>query len=134
MKKINNFIQEKLKVNSKTKIKSNVFEEILICWGLDEDDNEINDVINNWIETNDVIDVQFVADKKVYDEVSEWFDNKTKKMYSCSPNDVKYCEHKQTKSTEIYAYKHPGEKLTIDATDDMICINGWYGTLYCVKK
>ena len=34
MKKINNFIQEKLKVNSKTNIQSTVFEEILEYWGL----------------------------------------------------------------------------------------------------
>ena len=42
MKKINNFIQEKLKVNSKTNIQSTIFEEILEYWGLKYEKKDIN--------------------------------------------------------------------------------------------
>ena len=134
MKKINNFINEKLKVNSKTNLQSTLLDEILEYWGLYDEDDEINNAINQWIKDNNVNNVQYIADKETLKGVSEFIEDNIIKQYKSDMKFVEDCEHELEKAENIYHHSGRGEKIDIEATDDMICIIGWYGTLYCVKN
>jgi len=66
MLSINNFISEKLKVNSKTKVNESLVDEIIEMWGVkyykDFYKNRINDlreVLEIWIKNFDVKEVKF---------------------------------------------------------------------------
>lgn len=134
MEKINNFINEKLKVNSKTNLQSTLLDEILEYWGLYDEDDEINNAINQWIKDNNVNNVQYIADKETLRGVSEFMDDDIIKQYKSDIKFVEYCEYELEKAENIYHHSGRGENIDIMCTDNMIAILGWYGTLYCVKK
>lgn len=134
MKTLNNFILEKLKVNSKTNLQSALLDEILEYWGLHDEEDEIDDAINQWINDNNVNEVIPIASYISLSDVSEFIDDDIIKQYKSDMKSVKDCQNKFSNATNIYSYDQRGEKFDIYATDDMICIIGWYGTLYCVKK
>ena len=68
MLSINNFISEKLKVNSKTKVNESLVDEIIEMWGVkyykDFYKNRINDlreVLEIWIKNFDVKEIKFYS-------------------------------------------------------------------------
>ena len=146
MKTLNNFIQEKLnrtksslmleklKINSKTNVKSNVFEEILEYWGLDDENKEINDAINKWIKDNNVNGVIPVADKETLKEASEFLSDEILELYKLDTTSVNNAHDGLEGGENIYHYSERGENIDIMANNNVIAIMGWYGILYCVKK
>jgi hypothetical protein len=134
MKKINNFIQEKLKVNSKTNVQSTVFEEILEYWGLKYEKKEINDAIKKWIKDNNVNDVEFIADKVTLKNASEFLSDEVLELYKLDKKSVNNAYDELECGEFIYHHSGIDDNIDIMANNNVIAIIGWYGILYCVKK
>ena len=134
MKKINNFIQEKLTVNSKTNIQSTVFEEILEYWGLKYEKKEINDAIKKWIKDNNVNDVEFIADKETLKKASEFLSDEVLELYKLDTTSVNNAHDELEGGEFIYHHSGIDDNIDIMANNNVIAIIGWYGILYCVKK
>ena len=135
MKSINNFIIEKLKINSNTKINNELVEDIFYKYlGFADENKEIINVISKWVKDNDVNEVIPIADQESLNDASEFMDDYIIKQYKSDMKSVEGCEHELEKAENIYHYSARGENIDIMATNNMIAIIGWYGTLYCVKK
>jgi len=137
MKDLNNFIQEKLKINSKTQI--NNTEEICKyiynnLWGITDEDKEMYSAIEKWVKDNDVNEVFPIANQESLNDASEFIDDDIIKQYKSDMKSVEDCESELEKAENIYHHSERGENIDIMCTDNMIAILGWYGTLYCVKK
>lgn len=137
MKNLNNFIQEKLKINSKTRI--NNTEEICKyiynnLWGITDEDKEMYSAIEKWVKDNDVNEVIPIVHPESLNDVSEFIDDDIIKQYKSDMKSVEDCEQELEKAENIYHHSGRGENIDIMCTDNMIAILGWYGTLYCVKK
>lgn len=136
---LNSFIQEKLKLNKDTKVFLNdITNKILKYWGMQEDVSDDEDldfikVINNWVEDNNVKNVYPVAHQESIREASDFLEDDIINEYQFNSNDLEKCEDYFNHSKILYDYKERGEKFTIQGTKEMICIVGWYGTLYCVS-
>ena len=137
MKQLNSFIQEKLKINSKSKI-NNTDE---VCkyiynnlWGITDEDKEMYSAIEKWVKDNDVNEVIPIAHPESLNDASEFIDDDIIKQYKSDMKSVEDCEDKLEKAENIYHHSSRGENIDIMCTDNMIAILGWYGTLYCVKK
>jgi len=66
MLSINNFISEKLKINSKTKVNESLVDEIIEMWGVKYYKEfyknyyeEVCDILKKWIDDNNVKEVKF---------------------------------------------------------------------------
>ena len=135
MKDLNNFIIEKLKINSNTKINDELVEDIFYKYlGFADENKEIINVISKWVKDNDVNEVIPIADQESLNDASEFMDDYIIKQYKSNMKSVEDCEHELEKAENIYHYSARGENIDIMATNNMIAIIGWYGTLYCVKK
>ena len=134
MKNLNSFIQEKLKINSKTNVQSNILDEILEFWGLDDENKDINNVINQWIKDNNINDVKFVADKETLINASDFLSDEIFELYHCSLEENKEANKEFENAKNIYHHSSRGENIDIMANNNVIAIIGWYGILYCVKK
>ena len=137
MKNLNNFIQEKLKINSKTQI--NNTEEICKyiynnLWGITDENKEMYSAIEKWVKDNDVNEVIPIVHPESLNDISEFIDDDIIKQYKSDMKSVEDCEQELEKAENIYHYSGRGENIDIMCTDNMIAILGWYGTLYCVKK
>lgn len=135
MKSLKTIILEKLTITSNSKIKSvNISNQILKYWGLDPEDKDINDIIDQWAEDNDVNEVIPIAHPETLNDASELIPDNIIKQYKSDMKSIEDCEHELDKAKNIYHYGERGENIDIMCTDNMIAILGWYGTLYCVKK
>ncbi len=78
MKQLNNFIQEKLKINSKTQI--NNTEEICKyiynnLWGITDENKEMYSAIEKWVKDNDVNEVIPIVHQESLNDISEFIDD-----------------------------------------------------------
>jgi len=128
------FMLEKLKINSKTNVQSNILDEILEFWGLDDEDKDINNAINQWIKDNNVNNVEFISDTKTLRDASDFLSDEILELYNCSSEEIEEANNELENAKNIYHHSSRGENIDIMATDKMIAILGWYGILYCVKK
>ena len=135
MKSLKTIILEKLTITSNSKIKSvNISNQILKYWGLDPEDKDINDVIDQWVEDNNVNEVIPMAHPETLNDASEFIDGNIIKQYKLDMKSIEDCEYELENAENIYHHNERGENIDIMCTDNMIAILGWYGTLYCVKK
>ena len=146
MKNLNSFIEEKLKIgktsfmfeklkiNSKTNVQSNILDEIFEFWGLDDEDKDINNVINQWIKDNNINDVKFISDTKTLRDASDFLSDEILELYHCSLEENIEANNELENAKNIYHHSSRGESIDIFANDNIIAILGWYGILYCVKK
>ena len=134
MKQLNSFIFEKLKLNKDIKLgKSTLINKISNYWGLDiEDDKDIVDSIEKWINDNNVNNIYPVADVESLKEASDFLEDSIINEYNTDHKDVKQCQEYLENAKLLYAHHERGENIDIMGAKDMICIIGWYGTLYCV--
>ena len=133
MKSINNFIIEKLKINSNTKITNELVEDIFYkYWGFADEEKEIINVISQWIKDNNIEDVKPIADKETLSELDGIVDDSVK-FYS-NKKLVEKCQKYLENSTPLYISHERGENIDIMGCEEMICILGWYGTIYCVNS
>lgn len=139
MKNINQYITEKLKIDSNIKDNSGIVSEILTYWGIDEDDKDIFDVIQKWVNKNNVNEVYPVISDTSFEDAKEFLSNEVLKQYSKDEKDIDKCYdilEQMTQLNEYHLYNHHdrGEVFDIYGNSEMICITGWYGALYCLKK
>jgi len=138
MKQLNKFIQEKLKINSKTKLSDNVKEladEIFyVLWGFTDEDPEIYEVISTWIKDNNIKEVTPVADFDALKDAAEFLDDSTVKEYNTKNENVEECLNLISKTKTLYHKREHGIEFDIRGCDKMICIIGYYGTLYCADS
>jgi len=138
MKTLNNFIIEKLKINSKTKLSDNVKEladEIFyVLWGFTDEDPEIYEVISTWIKDNNIKEVTPVADFDALKDAAEFLDDSTVKEYNTKNENVEECVDLLSKSKKLYHKNEVGINLDIYGCDKIICVSGYYGTLYCADS
>lgn len=133
MKSINNFIIEKLKINSNTKITNELVEDIFYkYWGFADEEKEIINVISQWIKDNNIEDVKPIADKETLAELDGIVDDSVK--FDSNEKLVEKCQKYLENSTTLYISHKRGENIDIMGCEEMICILGWYGTIYCVNS
>ena len=133
MKSINNFIIEKLKINSNTKITNELVEDIFYkYWGFADEEKEIINVISQWIKDNNIEDVKPIADKETLSELDGIVDDSVK--FDSNEKLVEKCQKYLENSTPLYTSHERGENIDIMGCEEMICILGWYGTIYCVNS
>ena len=151
MKKLNNFIFEKLKVNSKTKINKNdqieskeIIDIITYYFNIDpfkiEDEKEKNDYekaiskITEWIEFYKVKDIKFACDLETINNFVRYVKDEKRKKDILKEYDTRgtlneKCQELLEDSVTLYQHysTHFGLKYN---NDKMICISYKYGTIY----
>ena len=133
MKSINNFIIEKLKINSNTKIINELVEDIFYkYWGFADEEKEIINVISQWIKDNNIEDVKPIADKETLAELDGIVDDSVK--FDSNETLVEKCQKYLENSTPLYISHERGENIDIMGCEKMICILDWYGAIYCVNS
>ena len=149
MKDLNNFIQEKLKITSKTKINSRskqellnvpnivgnyITDKILYLWGFkkdSEDIEEIGKVIKKWVFDNNVGDVRPAADPETLNDYNGIIPKEILDLYDNGLSMNEECQYRLNAAKEIYSF----DKFTqIYAATDIIAIIGSSGTLYCLPE
>ena len=133
MKSINNFIIEKLKINSNTKINNELVEDIFYkYWGFVDEEKEIINVISQWVNDNNIEDVKPIADKETLAELDGIVDDSVK--FDSDETLVEKCQKYLEKSKSLYVSHNRGENIDIMGCEEMICILDWYGAIYCVNS
>ena len=134
MKQLNNYILEKLKVNSKTQISNEITEQIFYkYWGFTDEDKEILDIISTWVKNNGINDIIPIADSDAIAD-ADFLDDSVIKEYNTDYKNVEECLTLLRNSERVYHKKERGEELDIYSSNELICIVGYYGTLYCVDS
>lgn len=155
MKNLNNFITEKLKVNSKTKIVNDlehkeIIDKIIYYFNINPEetkDNEekhafekIKEKIIEWLDyyKEKIKDVDFACDLETLNEFiksinkNEYKEN-IQKEYNTSDSLNEKCQSLLDKSVGLY--KNYIINIECQHCDEkMICISYKYGTLYCLNK
>ena len=121
MLSINNFISEKLKVNSKTKINESLVDEIIEMWGVkyykDFYKNRINDlreVLEIWIKNFDVKEIKFYSPAWAINKMEEHgIPKHIRDNYITCDSDNAY----------IYDYLNNGVDVYLDTRDQNVFID-----------
>lgn len=151
MKKLNNFIFEKLKVNSKTKINKNdqieskeIIDIITYYFNIDpfkaKDEKEKNDYdkaiskITEWIEFYKIKDIKFACDLETINNFVRYVKDKKHKEDVLKEYDTrgtlnKKCQELLKNSVTLYQHYSTHFELKYN-NDKMICISYKYGTIY----
>ena len=115
MLSINNFISEKLKINSKTKVNESLVDEIIEMWGVKYYKEfyknyyeEVCDILEKWIDDNNVKEVKFYC--------SSW--GKTTMKEHKIPQDIidEYATF-NSKNVYVYDYLKDNPDILIDIDD-----------------
>jgi len=151
MKKLNNFIFEKLKVNSKTKINKNdqieskeIIDIITYYFNIDpfkaKDENEKNDYekaiskITEWIEFYKIKDIKFACDLETINNFVRYVKDKKHKEDILKEYDTRGTLNEKCQELledSVTLYQHYGTHFEIKYNNDkMICISYKYGTIY----
>ena len=153
MKDLNNFIQEKLKVNSKTKInKTNldllnvpnisgnyVADKILYVWGFQKDlkykgldyTKEAGKLIKKWVLDNNIDDVRPAADPETLAESEDFMPKEIIELYDDSLTLNEECQYRLNSAKEILNIDKFNQ---IYAAPDVIAFISPTGTLYCLPE
>jgi len=152
MKNLNNFIIEKLKINSKTKIskiddiddQDGLIGNFIYYFNIDPKDTtdkeEKKDYetvifkIAEWIEFFKVKDVKFTCDVETFNEFIQYVNDKKhqddiKKEYDTSYSLNEKCQELLENAVTLYQHYNTHLELKYN-NDKMICISYKYGTIY----
>jgi len=151
MKNLNNFITEKLKVNSKTKINKNdnieskeIIDQMIYYFNIDplktkderEGRNYENAVlkITEWVEFYKIKDIKFAADLETINDFIKYVNDKKhqndiKKEYDTSYSLNEKCQELLEGSVTLFQHINTHFEVMYN-TDKMICISYKYGTIY----
>ena len=139
MKTLIIFLQEGLKITSKSRVNkhlSEISEKIIKNWGLDYfkfDKKDIKDILEKWQIDNKVNDVSFAADVETLVELIEnGLPKDIKNNYDDSYYTNEKCQTKLDQSEVLYSNDKEG--WDIMGNKEMIAFVGPYGTLYCLVK
>lgn len=139
MKKLINFLQESLKITSKSKVNEpspEIIEKIIKNWGLDHfkfNKKDIKDTLEKWQIDNKVNDVSFAADVETLSELTGYgLPKDIKNNYDDSDYTNEKCQIKLDQSEVLYSNDKEG--LDIMGNKEMIAFVSPYGTLYCLAK
>ena len=139
MKTLINFLQEGLKITSKSRVNkhsSEISEKIIKNWGLDYfkfNKKDIKDVLEKWQIDNKVNDVSFAADVETLVELTDYgLPKDIKNNYDDSYYTNEKCQTKLDQSEVLYSNDKEG--WDIMGNKEMIAFVGPYGTLYCLVK
>lgn len=136
MKLINDFIIEKLHINSKTSsIKKNYLEltnRILKMFLINSDDvdDELLTIIEEWIEKNDIKSPIFIANKETLYEYKKVMPANILVQYVDGYSYVEECQYKLDKSKQVYKcteFDLFESKFLLAKLDN-------YGALYCIPN
>ena len=110
MKTLINFLQEGLKITSKSRVNkysSEISEKIIKNWGLDYfkfDKKDIKDILEKWQIDNKVNDVSFAADVETLVELTEYgLPKDIKNNYDNSYYTNEKCQNKLDQSEVLYS-------------------------------
>ena len=136
MKALNKFIIEKLRLNKNFKPKTNELSNKIYFeyWGFSNDNEKIQSIISDWIDKNQVSDVYPVASLETLNDLKYLLNKDIIDEYNTNNNEIENCAEYLENAEELLEYKIPGKTFTIMGCEEMICILGWYGGLYCVKE
>ena len=146
MKQFNYYIQEKLKITSKTKINSTKSEllnvpnivnnytadKILYVWGFEKGamgSKKVGEVIKKWVLDNNVEDVIPAADPETLEENRYIIPKEILEIYDNRLTFNEECQYRLGSAKEIYSFD---TYTQIYAAPDVIALVGSTGTLYCL--
>ena len=139
MKNLINFLQEGLKITSKSKVNESspeLIKKIMKNWLLDRyksNKKDIQDTLEKWQIDNKVNDVSFAADVETLTELTRYGLSKDiKDNYDDSDYTNEKCQIKLDQSEVLYSNDKEG--WDIMGNKEMIAFVGPYGTLYCLVK
>ena len=138
MKNLINFLQEGLKITSKSKVNESspeLIKKIMKNWLLDRGggNKDIKDILEKWQIDNKVNDVSFAADVETLAELTRYGLSKDiKDNYDDSDYTNEKCQIKLDQSKVLYSNDKDG--WDIMGNKEMIAFVGPYGTLYCLAK
>lgn len=138
MKNLINFLQEGLKITSKSKVNESspeLIKKIMKNWLLDRGggNKDIKDTLEKWQIDNKVNDVSFAADVETLAELTRYGLSKDiKDNYDDSDYTNEKCQIKLDQSKVLYSNDKDG--WDIMGNKEMIAFVGPYGTLYCLAK
>ena len=150
MNNLNKYIQEKLKISSKSKINKAIHDneynfyihkitgnyavdKILCCWGFEDNiDKEALIVIEDWVNDNNVDDVQPAADLETINEIEDntlLIPKPILDLYDTKSSMNEECQYRLGSAKSVYTFSKYEE---IFAAPDVIALVGSSGTLYCL--
>ena len=147
MNNLNLYIQEKLKVSSKSKINKDIHDneynfyihkitgnyavdKILCCWGFEDNiDKEALKVIEDWVNDNNVDDVQPAADLETINDIEDIIPKPILDLYDTKSSMNEECQYRLGSAKSVYTFSKYEE---IFAAPDVIALIGSSGTLYCL--
>ena len=138
MKNLIIFLQEGLKITSKSKVNESspeLIKKIMKNWLLDRGggNKDIKDTLEKWQIDNKVNDVSFAADVETLAELTRYGLSKDiKDNYDDSDYTNEKCQIKLDQSKVLYSNDKDG--WDIMGNKEMIAFVGPYGTLYCLAK
>lgn len=138
MKNLINFLQEGLKITSKSKVNESspeLIKKIMKNWLLDRGggNKDIKDTLEKWQIDNKVNDVSFAADVETLAELARYgLPKDIKDNYDDSDYTNEKCQLKLDQSKVLYSNDKDG--WDIMGNKEMIAFVGPYGTLYCLAK
>ncbi|MBR6907861.1 hypothetical protein IKN40_05225, partial [bacterium] len=102
----------------------------LCCWGFEDNiDKKALKVIEDWVNDNNVDDIQPAADLETINEIEDMIPKPILDLYDTKSSMNEECQYRLGSAKKIYSFSRFAE---IFAAPDVIALIGSSGTLYCL--